>query len=271
MYKSARLLHLVDPVPPLHLFIASEQSSINPLSSSRVKVCQFFVHIQDFPSQNRIFESYVTMIATDIVPMAYPTALLGFFMFILASWLLTLIGYGNLNVTNSLHFVPRSVDYYEEERNIFSFIENSYVWPEFCLVNISQFIASRGSTSSKVSEIVLPVIGLSGALGSVIWYTIQKGSLWQFGWAFSGFLSMLIVPLFEIFQAPAFFVSYKVLITKRFIWTLFPFNKRKFIKEEHVIQLINKSEKLKGFFNINTSTYEISNPDYDDVSSTYLV
>jgi hypothetical protein len=110
-------------------------------------------------------------------------------------------------------FHPHSVDV-EHRHGTFIVVNSRTICKPDCVVkSISEFVAPRGSSSSKLFTVLIVVLSVAGFLGSVRWYYVGDANGLEATLSFMGFLSLLLVTTFELDVVPERFLEDKLIVT----------------------------------------------------------
>jgi hypothetical protein len=110
-------------------------------------------------------------------------------------------------------FHPHSVDI-DHRHSLFVVVHgNTCCKIDCCVKSISEFIAPRGSSSSKQFTVLCAMISVAGFLGSFRWFKVGDGQLIEAILSLSGFASLLFVGAFELNVSPEKYLEDKLLVT----------------------------------------------------------
>ena len=110
-------------------------------------------------------------------------------------------------------FHPHSVEI-DQRHSLFVVVHsNTCCKFDCCVKSISEFIAPRGSSSSKLFTVLGAMISVSGFLGCFRWFKVGDGRLLEVILSLSGFASLLLVSMFELNVAPEKYLQDKLLVT----------------------------------------------------------
>jgi hypothetical protein len=107
-------------------------------------------------------------------------------------------------------FHPHSVDV-DHRHSLFIVVQgNTCCKFDCCVKSISEFIAPRGSSSSKLFTVLCAMISVAGFLGSFRWFKVGDGDIVEAILSLSGFACLLLVAAFELNVAPEKYLEDKV-------------------------------------------------------------
>lgn len=151
-------------------------------------------------------------------------------------------------------FHPHSVDV-EHRHGTFLVVNSKTVCKHDCVVkSISEFVAPRGSSSSKQFTVLIVMIAVAGFLGTSRWFYVGDASFVEAILSFLGFSSLLLVTAFELDVVPERFLEDKLIVTgwlieklrlpKRLPFKLHPHDERfkDFIRSSHEIYYLYEED-----------------------------
>lgn len=110
-------------------------------------------------------------------------------------------------------FHPHSVDV-EHRHGTFLVVNSRTVCKHDCVVkSISEFVAPRGSSSSKQFTVLIVMIAVAGFLGTSRWFAVGDASILEAILSYLGFSSLLLVTAFELDVVPERFLEDKLIVT----------------------------------------------------------
>lgn len=102
----------------------------------------------------------------------------------------------------------------DQRHSLFLVVSSETICKVDCLVaSISAFVAPRGSSASKNFTVLVIGVAVSGFLGSVRWAAVGDAKKAELSFALIGFLSLILVSLFELDVSPQRFLEDKLLVT----------------------------------------------------------
>lgn len=99
-------------------------------------------------------------------------------------------------------FHPHSVDVDHRHALFVVVHSNTHCKMDFAVRSISEFVAPRGSSSSKQFTVLCVMISISGFLGTFRWYHVGDGKFLEVVLSLIGFASLLLVASFELSVVP---------------------------------------------------------------------
>lgn len=117
-------------------------------------------------------------------------------------------------------FHPHCVDL-DQRHKLFQVVKEPTSCKNDCAVkSVSAFIAPRGSSSDKYFTVLITIMAISGFFGSVRWHLVGDASLTEGVLASVGFLSLILVSIFELDVSSNSFIEEKLAVTASFLYIL---------------------------------------------------